>query len=144
MNKANRKKLNLWLVTLLGLMLITGAVLLLIFPPSELPAPGYIALGLGCGLMGGGGSGLLAMQVAKNNPEQAQQIEIEGKDERNIAIKRRAKAVAFSFGFYAYCAILLLFALLGIPAWAVLTLCGGYLLTIGVYLFFLVRYQKTM
>ncbi len=144
MKKALEKTWGPWLMAGLGCLLIGGAVLLFFFPPLGMEAVCYVALGIGCGLLGGGGGQLLALRAAKKRPEQADLVAIERKDERNIAIDGRAKAAAFSFGFVINSAILLLFTLLGIPAWAILTLCGGYALTIGAYVFFLMRYQKTM
>ena len=54
----------------------------------------FLALGVGCGLLGSGAGELLAAQAMKKHPELQKQQEINQKDERNVALGNAAKAGA--------------------------------------------------
>ena len=56
---------------------------------------GYILIGVGCGLFGHFMGDFLARRAVQSDPEAARALEIEQKDERNVAIGNAAKARAF-------------------------------------------------
>ena len=57
----------------------------------------FVCIGLGCGMFGHGMGNIISRQALKGSPEIARQIEIEQKDERNIAIGNQAKAKGFDY-----------------------------------------------
>ena len=57
---------------------------------------------------------IISRQALKGSPEIARQIEIEQKDERNIAIGNQAKAKGFDMMTFAFGALMICFALMEI------------------------------
>ena len=55
----------------------------------------FVCVGLGCNMFGHGMGNIISRQALKGSPEIARQIEIEQKDERNIAIGNQAKAKGY-------------------------------------------------
>ena len=71
-------------------------------------------------------------------------MEIDQKDERNIAISNRAKAKAYDIMLYIFGAVMVSFVLAGVEVVAILLLVAAYLLIIGVFIFYLSKYGKEM
>lgn len=74
----------------------------------------FVCIGLGCGMFGHGMGNIISRQALKGSPEIARQIEIELKDERNIAIGNQAKAKGFDMMTFAFGALMVCFALMEI------------------------------
>ena len=128
----NRSVLN-YVVTAAGLLLL-GVGLYLIKGVSisqEIIALPYICIGVGCGAFGHGMGNIMSKRALKNHPDIQRQIEIEKKDERNIAIGSRAKAKAFDIMVFVFGALMVSFAMMGVELVAVLLLVFAYLLVIG-------------
>lgn len=66
----------------------------------------YLCVGIGAGIFGGNLGTAIKNKAVLQNPQVAKQIEIEQKDERNQAIRNKAKARAYDLMIYVYAAIL--------------------------------------
>lgn len=128
-----------------GLVLLgAGFVLLrLITGMQGNPLP-YLCIGLGCGLFGHGMGNLLSARALRGSPELARQLAIETADERNVAIRNRAKAKAFDIMLFVFGALMLSFALMQVELAAILLLVGAYLVVTGSQVYYLSKYQKEM
>lgn len=141
----NRSVLN-YVVTAAGLLLL-GVGLYLIKGVSisqEIIALPYICIGVGCGAFGHGMGNIISKRALKNHPDIQRQIEIEKKDERNIAIGSRAKAKAFDIMVFVFGALMVSFAMMGVELVAVLLLVFSYLLVIGCGVYYRCKYDKEM
>lgn len=100
---------------------------------------------IGCGLFGSAAGELLKKKAYKNHPQEARQIAIEEKDERNIAINDRAKGKAFDIMSGTFGGLFLILALLSsIDFFALLLLLAAYSFVHGVRIYYLVRFRKEM
>ena len=72
------------------------------------------------------------------------QLEIDQKDERNVAIGNRAKARAFDFMLYIFSALMITFALMEVELAVILLLVFAYLIVVGSFVFYLIKYEKEM
>lgn len=113
-------------------------------PEGMLRALPYICVGLGCGVFGHGMGEIISQRAVKNSPAIAKQIEIDKKDERNVAIANRAKAKAYDMMVFVFGALMLAFALMGIDIVEVLLLVLAYLIVIGYGVYFRFKYDKEM
>lgn len=104
----------------------------------------YLCIGVGCGAFGHGMGNWISCRALRNNPALQRQMEIEQKDERNIAITNRAKAKAYDMMIFLFGALMLSFALMGIDFMATLLLVFSYLLVVGYGVYYRCRYQKEM
>ena len=104
----------------------------------------YVLIGLGCGVFGHGMGNIIAHKAVKNAPEIERQIEIDRKDERNMAIACRSKAKAYDVMIYAYSALLLAFVLMGTDTAVVLLLVCAYLFVAGCGIYYRFKYEKEM
>lgn len=104
----------------------------------------YISVGIGCGLFGHGVGGVLGRLALRNSPNIEKQMEIEQKDERNIAIRGRAKGKAFDLMVYVFSALMISFAIMGVDFAAVLLLVFAYLLVIASFVYRLIKFEKEM
>ena len=137
------KEYKTWLVAVMaavGLLIIAlswGQI------GSSSPWP-YLCIGIGAGLFGQGTSELIARRVMRDCPEIRRQLEIAGKDERNIAIASRAKGKAFDMMTYALGVLIVAFAMMCVELSAVLMLTVVYLCVQGCALYWRFRYEKEM
>ncbi|WP_414150801.1 hypothetical protein ACIZ62_17650 [Acetobacterium carbinolicum] len=132
---------------IIGLMLlISGLALvkLLSDPHGLLLALPYVCIGLGCGIFGHGMGELISQRAIKNHPDIEKQIEIDKKDERNIAITRRAKAKAYDIMIPVFGALLLTVALMGVDLIIVLLLVSAYLFVVFYGVYYRVKYDREM
>ncbi len=70
-------------------------------------------------------------------------MEIELKDERNIAIGQKAKAKAYDLMLFVYGALLLAFVLMRVELYILLALVAAYLL-LAFMIYYINKYQKEM
>lgn len=105
---------------------------------------GGMFMGAGCGLMGFGGSQVLMRHREKRDPAVMRQAEIEAKDERNVAIRRRAQAVSGEVLQWAVMAAAWLAIGLGAPLWVTLAAVGVFLAKSVLELYLMARYQREM
>lgn len=142
-----RKKALPYFVVIIGILVLgTGLVLLksVANPHGVMLALPYVCIGLGCGAFGHGLGNLVRDRAFKNDPELQKKMEIDQKDERNIAISNRAKAKAYDIMLYIFGAVMVSFVLAGVEVVAILLLVAAYLLIIGVFIFYLSKYGKEM
>lgn len=142
-----KKIFNSYIITALGLLLL-GIGLYLIKtvadPQGVMEALPYVLVGIGCGSFGQGMGNLISGKVLKGHPDIEKQMEIERKDERNIAIGNKAKAKAYDLMIYVFGALLLSFALMGVGMAPILLLDFAYLFVIGYGVYYRVKYDKEM
>ena len=84
--------------TVVGILLAAiGFVLLRRYADSQgvMAVLPFVCIGVGCGAFGHGMGGMLSRKALKGSPDLQKQLEIEQKDERNIAISNSAKGKAF-------------------------------------------------
>lgn len=104
----------------------------------------YILVGLGCGIFGHGTGNIISQKSLKNSPDIQKKIEIDKNDERNIAIRNRAKAKAYDMMVFMFGALMLSFALMGVDMIAVLLLVFAYLFVMGYSVYYRCKYDKEM
>jgi hypothetical protein len=126
------------------LCFITGLVSLKVIaePQGVFQVLPYLCIGIGCGVFGHGAGEIAANRAYAKNPQLRKQMEIEKQDERNIAIANQAKAKAYDSMLYVLGAVMIAFALMNVQTTTILLLVGAYLLVVGVFIFYLNKYQK--
>ena len=87
---------------------------------------------------------LLTLRQERKNPAAARQNEISLKDERNIAMRNRAKALAGDVLQWAVLAAAWVAIGLGASLWIVLLAVGVFVAKSLLELYLLLQYQKTM
>ncbi|WP_309121523.1 hypothetical protein [Paenibacillus sp.] len=87
---------------------------------------------------------IIVRNAKKNNPAAAKQLEIEMKDERNLAIANRAKAKAYDMMVFVLGALITAFALMAIDLTMVLLLVFAYLFIVGYNTYYHFKYRKEM
>ena len=97
-----------------------------------------------CGLFGHFMGDFLARRAVQSDPEAARALEIEQKDERNVAIGNAAKARAFDVMLTTFSPLLLIFALLEVDLLPLLLLVAAYLFIVFDSIYWLNRFQKEM
>lgn len=96
-------------------------------PAGAWKALPYLAIGIGSGLFGQGAGELIRRRGLRKHPEEAKNIEIQRKDERNVMLANSAKAKGFDAMTYIFAALLLAFALTGVSTEVVLPFVAAYL-----------------
>ncbi len=146
-----RKYSSIRMMLIAGLVLMcAGFALLALFKANVAAHELYKILSIfmiiiGCGLFGSSAGEILKKKALKNHPQEARQIAIEEKDERNIAINDRAKGKAFDIMSGTFGGLFVILALLNsIDFFALLLLLAAYLFVHGARIFYLVRFRKEM
>lgn len=125
-----------------GLCLIGAALIL-----REVHIPdsvGGALMGSGSGLAAMGLAQLLTLRAERKDPVQARRKEIEVRDERNVAIRRRAKALAGDALQWAILAAAWVSIGFGAPLWVTLAAAMVFVLKSVLEVCLVVRYQKEM
>ncbi|MBT2288947.1 hypothetical protein J7E73_07340 [Paenibacillus albidus] len=104
----------------------------------------YICVGLGCSIFGHGMGGIILRSAMKSNLAAAKQLEIDKKDERNLAIANRAKAKAYDIMVFVLGALITAIALMAIDLTVVLLLAFAYLIILGYNSYYRLKYSKEM
>lgn len=104
----------------------------------------YAFVGIGSGVFGSGMGSIVTSRTLKKHPETQRVLEIEKKDERNIAISNRAKAKAYDAMTFVFGALMVSFALMGIELVAVLLLVFSYLFVHGYGIYYRCKYDREM
>ncbi|MBP8639959.1 MAG: hypothetical protein KBI01_03530 [Oscillospiraceae bacterium] len=144
MKKNNRTN---YFSVILGLILLASGlyfVKTLGQPQGIMRALPYVCIGLGCGIFGHGMGSLISKRSLKNSPDIEKQIEIEKKDERNIAIGNRAKAKAYDLMIFIFGALMVSFALMNVDMIVVLLLVFSYLFVAAYGVYYRIKYDKEM
>lgn len=104
----------------------------------------FVCIGVGCGTFGHGMGGILSRKAMERSPDLQKQLEIEQKDERNIAISNSAKGKAFDMMLFVYGALMVSFALMQVDLVVILLFVFCYLLVLGCSIYYRVRLEKEM
>lgn len=141
-----REKRDTGILTV-GIVLLAGGLFLLRTtesPEGILRVLPFVCVGLGCGMFGHGMGNIVSRKALKKSPEIVRQIEIEQKDERNIAIANHAKAKGFDMMTFVFGALMICFALMEIEMEATLLLVFAYLLVEGYAIYYRFKIEKIM
>ncbi len=132
----------------LGLALMLGSTAVLLFVhinglwPKSVSSYLFFPLWLGWMLLCYALGDIFGKRAAQKNPENARRVAIEQADERNVAIANKAKAKAYDSMLFAFSALIILLAVMGVGIAPVLLLIAGYLSVVGLNIYWLNRYQK--
>lgn len=141
------KKSKSVILTIFGMIMLAGGLILLKIindPQGNMRALPYVLVGIGCGVFGHGLGSIISYRTMRNQPQKLKQIEIEQKDERNIAISNRAKAKSYDLMIFVFGALMISFALMGVDMIAVLLLVSAYLFVVFYNIYYRIKYDKEM
>lgn len=113
-------------------------------PQGVMLALPFVCIGLGCGIFGHGMGNAITRKAVKSNPDLQKQLDINQKDERNIAIANRAKAKAYDLMTFVFGALMITFALMGVDTIAVLLLVFVYLFVQAYAIYYRCKYDREM
>ncbi|MDQ0114002.1 hypothetical protein [Paenibacillus harenae] len=142
-----KKIISSYFLTLVGVGLLAGGLYFIKTiedPQGMLRALPFICVGLGCGIFGHGMGEIIVRTAMKNNPAAAKQLEIDKKDERNLAIANRAKAKAYDMMVFVLGALITAFAFMAIDLIMVLLLVFAYMFILGYNTYYRFKYYKEM
>ena len=132
---------------LFQILLAAGIVLLalsLLLDGRVSDTLGGMLCGVGSGLLAMSGSTLLNLRHEAKHPEMARRHDIEQRDERNVAIRNRAKAVSGEALQWAVLAAEWLSIGLDAPLWVPLAAIGVFVAKSVLELYLIVRYEREM
>ncbi|MBB3108791.1 hypothetical protein FHS18_000819 [Paenibacillus phyllosphaerae] len=141
------KMISTYFITAVGVILLVGGLYFLKTvedPQGMLRVLPAICFGLGCGIFGHGMGEIIVRSAKKRNPSAAKQLEIDLKDERNVAIANRAKAKAYDMTVFLYGAFLIGISLMKVDLTLLLLLVCFYLFIIGYNTYYRYKYFKEM
>ena len=141
------KSIKDYILVIMGLVVLAGGLILIKIvtePQGIMLTLPYICVGVGCGIFGHGMGGILSRKALKNHPEVQKQMEVEAKDERNLAIANQAKARAYDMMVFVFGALMLSFVLMNVDLRAVLLLVFAYLFVVGYGIYYRLRIEKEM
>ncbi|MDD4493571.1 MAG: hypothetical protein PHV32_04365 [Eubacteriales bacterium] len=134
-------------IVVVGIILLGVGLYLvksIIDPQGFMKAFPYVCVGLGCGLFGHGMGNIISHKAIQTDPNIEKQLEIDKKDERNIAISSKAKSKAFDLMTFVFGALMIAFALMEIDLVAVPLLVFAYLFVQGCAIYYRCKYDKEM
>jgi hypothetical protein len=111
---------------------------------EELKAVSGVCIGIGACLFGLNIGNLFTLRFEKKNPELARIKEIEGKDERNIIIRNRAKAKAADITQYLIILLTFVTILIRAPLWVTFITIGVYLSYNILWFYFISKFNREM
>lgn len=141
----SKKKTLYRTLLILGLGLLVLSLVLTALPGDRLPnTAGGAMIGVSSGLAAMGLANLLMLRQAERDPRLAKQTEIEETDERNTAIRRRAKAVSGEALQWTVLGAAWLSIALEAPLWVTLAAVGVFVGKSALEWCLMVRYQGQM
>jgi hypothetical protein len=132
-----------YILTILGVGLFASG-LYFIKTIEDSHAFPFIFVGLGCVIFGHGMGEILLQRAMKGDTAAAKQLEIDMKDERNLAIANQAKAKAYDMMVFVFGALLFSVALMGIDLQVLLLFVFTYMLIIGYSTYYRFKFNKEM
>lgn len=142
-----KKTTPIYFLTSLGVALLVGGLYFIKTvedPHGFLRALPYICVGLGSSIFGHGMGEIIVRSAMKKNPTAAKQLEIDQKDERNLAIANRAKAKAYDMMVFVFGALIISFALMDIDLILLFLLVFAYMFFVGYNTYYRFKYYKEM
>ena len=137
----NQKKCLFQILLAAGIVLLALSLLL---DGRVSDTLGGMLCGIGSGLLAMSGSTLLNLRHEAKHPEMARQHDIEQKDERNVAIRNRAKAVSGEALQWAVLAAAWLSIGLDAPLWVPIAATCVFVAKSVLELCLMVRYEREM
>ncbi len=135
-------KLN-WILTIVGLAILVVALILIKRYAIDSVLL-YLCIGIGCGVFGNGFGKIINQWSRKQDPLKAQKMDIEQKDERNVAILNKSQAKAYNIMIFVFGALIMAFGLMGVDIKEVLMLVAAYLFVCGSSIYYNIKYSKEM
>ena len=137
----NQKKRLFQILLAVGIVLLALSLLL---DGRVSDTLGGMLCGVGSGLLAMSGSTLLNLRHEAKHPEMARRHDIEQRDERNVAIRNRAKAVSGEALQWAVLAAAWLSIGLDAPLWVPLAATGVFVAKSVLELYLMVHYEREM
>ena len=142
------KKLNSsYIVTITGMLVfMVGLCMIKIFDGSKniMSTMYYVFIGLGCTIFGYGIGKICTMQAEKADPKMAKRNLINKNDERNVAVRNKAKAKAYDIMVYIFAALQIAFGLMGVGLPVIIILNVAYFSVIGFEIYYFRKLNKEM
>lgn len=134
------------LATVGFILIVTGIVLVILFSESQgiMKTLPFICLGIGAGSFSGGLGGLISYRRMQQNPQLAKEKQINTKDERNIIITYRAKAMSYNLTIIIFAFLIMFLAMVQVETYITLIFTGAYILIIFLHFYFFNKYYKEM
>lgn len=137
----NKRSLLYLIMGIFGIALIVSGIVL----DGRIPdAADGMLMGIGAGIAGLGVSRWCFCRWAEKEPARWRQYEIESGDERNAAIRHKAKAAAGDVLQWLVLAAAWAAIFLGAPLWIILAAVGIFLFKTILEICLMSRYQKRM
>lgn len=136
-----------YITTAIGLILLLAGLVLVLKTEAGTGIMGalpYVLVGLGCLGFGHGMGSVVTQRTTRKHADVRRQMDIERKDERNIAIANAAKAKAYDVMLYVFGALLISFGLMQVDMVALLLLALAYLFVVGYGIYYRTKYDKEM
>lgn len=130
-----------------GLCIFAAGIILLRFvqdPAGLMKTVPYVCIGVGSGIIGGNLGTAINNGIMRKYPQAAKKAEIETKDERNTAIRNKAKAKSYDLMVMVFGALMLALALMQIDLYVILTFVAAYLFVVAANSYYLIKFQKEM
>lgn len=124
----------------------TGLVLATSIPDAQglmLTFP-YICVGVGAGIFGQNLGTVISNLALRKDPKVAKRIEIETNDERNTAIRNRAKGKSYDLMVMVFGALMMALALMQVDMYVILAFVAVYLFIVFSNIYYLSKFQKEM
>lgn len=138
----NRNKQGLlWICLLLGGVMIAAGLVAMDESTEKLTG---VCVGMGSGLFSMSAAQLIIQAYYGKHPKLKKQAEIDFRDERNTAIRMRAKAKTFDVMILVMIVLPFLFIFKGIALWVILSTIGLYVFGFLLQLFYTFKYSKQM
>ncbi|MGG0177706.1 hypothetical protein [Gottfriedia acidiceleris] len=142
-----KKNNSIYYLTVVALVLLVVGIYFIKTngnPQGLLRVLPYICVGLGCSIFGHGMGEILTRLAMKKNPVAAKRLEIDQKDERNLAIANQAKAKAYDMMVIVFGALILSFSLMDIDLTMLLLLVIAYMFFLGYNSYYRLKFYKEM
>lgn len=136
-----KKSLFYLIVGIFGIVLI---VLAIVLDGRVSNAVDGTLIGVGAGLMGVGIPLWRFFHWGKKNPTKWKLYEIESRDERNVAIRLKAMAIAGEVLQWTVMAVAWIAIFLDAPLWVILAIVGVFISKTILEMCLMARYQKEM
>lgn len=134
-------------LVLFGLLLLAGLGLVItggLIGGEAYKALSGVCIGVGAGLCGLSIAKLITAVILLRSPEQQRRRQVEENDERNTAIRDKAKGKGFDAMSVIYGVAMLICVLLDAGLAVILVMVAAYLAVYTVQLYYLSRYFKEM
>lgn len=135
----SNRKLNIFLL-ILGIILIILSIT--VIKSEDFKSLDGVCIGIGAGLFGMSLSNLWMGNFYKKHPEDMKEAEIEAKDERNIFIRNKAKAVSGDIIHWMIIGLAYLSIVAEVPLWITISIIGVFILKSVLDFYFMCKYQK--